>query len=137
MPRKQVLLVDDNYGVRALVRQLFDLEADFEICGEAGNGLEAVEKASSLKPDLIIMDLTMPVMTGLDAAGLLLKRLPEAKIILFTVHEGAELERLATESGIHAVVSKNQAVSKLVQQSRDVLTKVQNVEGPDKLRSAG
>jgi DNA-binding NarL/FixJ family response regulator len=83
--------VDDNSAVRSLVRRLFELEPDFEISGEAENGRDAVEKAENLKPDLIILDLSMPVMTGLDAAPLLRKLLPNARIILFTVQEGAKL----------------------------------------------
>lgn len=71
MPTKRVLLVDDNAVVRSFVRQLFELQPDFEISGEAENGRDAVEKAEKLKPNLIILDLIMPVMTGLDAAPLL------------------------------------------------------------------
>src|SRR6202035_2199624 len=121
MPKKRVLLVDDNTAVRLLVRQLFELEPDFEIAGEAENGQEAVDKAANLKPDLVILDLSMPVMTGLDAAPLLRKLLPDTRIILFTVQEGHEVEQLACAAGIHAVVSKNQAASKLILQAQALL----------------
>jgi DNA-binding NarL/FixJ family response regulator len=100
MPKKRVLLVDDNSVVRSLVRQLFELEPDFEISGEAENGQDAVERAENLKPDVIILDLSMPVMTGLDAAPLLRKLLPDTRIILFTVQEGSEVERRARAAGI-------------------------------------
>src|ERR1700676_2930290 len=118
MPKKRVLLVDDNTGVRSLVRQLFESEPDFEISGEAENGRDAVEKAKNLKPDVIILDLSMPVMTGLDAAPLLRKLLPDTRIILFTVQEGCEVERLARAAGIHAAVSKDEAVPKLILHGR-------------------
>ncbi|MDQ1390184.1 MAG: hypothetical protein QOF56_3638 [Acidobacteriaceae bacterium] len=131
MPKKRVLLVDDTPVVRSLVRHLIELEPDFEISGEAENGRDALEKAENLKPDLIILDLVMPVMTGLDAAPLLRKLLPNTRIILFTVQEGREVERLAHAAGIHAVVSKNQAVSKLILQARSLLA-----SSPAKLRSA-
>jgi len=131
MPKKRVLLVDDTPVVRSLVRHLIELEPDFEISGEAENGRDAVEKAENLKPDLIILDLVMPVMTGLDAAPLLRKLLPNTRIILFTVQEGREVERLAHAAGIHAVVSKNQAVSKLILQARSLLA-----SSPVKLRNA-
>jgi two-component system nitrate/nitrite response regulator NarL len=131
MPKKRVLLVDDTPVVRSLVRHLIELEPDFEISGEAENGRDAVEKAENLKPDLIILDLVMPVMSGLDAAPLLRKLLPNTRIILFTVQEGREVERLAHAAGIHAVVSKNQAVSKLILQARSLLA-----SSPAKLRSA-
>ena len=122
MSKKRVLLVDDNPVVRSLVRQLFELEPDFEISGEAENGRNAVEKAENLKPDLIILDLVMPVMTGLDAAPLLRELLPDTRIILFTVQEGSELERLALAAGIDAVVVKNQAASELVLQAKTLLS---------------
>lgn len=131
MPKKRVLLVDDNPVVRSLVRHLIELEPDFEISGEAENGRDAVEKAENLKPDLIILDLVMPVMTGLDAAPLLRKLLPDTRIILFTVQEGREVERLARAAGVHAVVSKNQAVSKLILQARSLLA-----SSPAKIRNA-
>ena len=68
MSKKKVLLVDDSATVREAVRPLFDFHPDFEVCGEAEHGREAVEKAPSLRPDLIILDLSMPVMNGLEAA---------------------------------------------------------------------
>ena len=72
MPAKRILVVDDNAIVRSLVRKLFQSQPDFEISAEAENGRDALDKAEKLKPDLIILDLVMPVMTGLDAAPLLL-----------------------------------------------------------------
>ena len=136
MPKKRILLVDDNPGVRSWVRQLFESEPDFEISGEAENGRDAVEKAENLKPDLIILDLSMPVMTGLDAAPLLRKLLPDTRIILFTVQEGCEVERLACAAGIHAVVSKSQAASKLILQAQALLVSAEQEHHPTKLRSA-
>ena len=95
MPTKRVLLVDDNAVVRSFLRKLFESQSEFEISGEAENGRDAVDKAEKLKPDLIILDLIMPVMTGLDAAPLLKHLLPDALTILFTQQEGSEVERLA------------------------------------------
>jgi two-component system nitrate/nitrite response regulator NarL len=136
MPKKRVLLVDDNPVVRSLVRQLFELEPDFEISGEAENGRDAVEKAEHLKPDLIILDLAMPVMTGLDAAPLLGKVVPDARIILFTVQEGREVERLARAAGIHAVVAKSQAASRLILRAHALLRSEQKHPAA-KLSTAG
>ena len=135
MPKKRVLLVDDNPLVRSLVRQVFELHPDFEISGEAENGREAVEKAENLKPDLIILDLAMPVMTGLDAAPLLRRVVPDARIILFTVQEGREVERLARAAGTHAVVSKSQAASKLILRAQGLL-RSQEQDHPAKLGTA-
>jgi two-component system, NarL family, nitrate/nitrite response regulator NarL len=136
MPKKRVLLVDDNSVVRSLMRQLFELTPDFEISGEAENGRDAVEKAESLKPDLIILDLSMPVMTGLDAAPLLRKLLPDTRIILFTVQDGPHVEQLARAAGIQAVVSKNQPASKLILQARAMLASIEQEHRPSKFRTA-
>jgi DNA-binding NarL/FixJ family response regulator len=136
MDKKRVLIVDDNSAVRAMVRQVFELEPDFEVSGEAENGQEAIEKAENLKPHLIILDLSMPVMTGLDAAPHLRTALPDARIILFTVEEGNEVERLARAGGIHAVVSKTQSAATLVSQAQALLASQDEGYGSDKLRNA-
>jgi NarL family two-component system response regulator LiaR len=125
MPAKRVLLVDDNAVVRSFVRKLFESQSDFEISGEAENGRDALEKAEKLKPDLIILDLIMPVMTGLDAAPLLKQLLPNTPIILFTQQEGSEVERQAQAAGIDAVVSKSQVASQLVFKAQALLASIE------------
>jgi two-component system response regulator YesN len=128
--------VDDNAVVRSFVRQLFELQPDFEISGEAENGRDAVEKAEKVKPDLIILDLIMPVMTGLDAAPLLRQLLPNTRIILFTQQEGLEIERLARAAGIDAVVSKSQAASELVLKGQALLASIEQEHDRAKFRNA-
>jgi two-component system nitrate/nitrite response regulator NarL len=112
------------------------VEPDFEVSGEAENGLEAIQKAEGLKPDLVILDLTMPVMTGLDAAPRLIKLIPAVRIILFTVEEGNEVKRLAQAQGIHAVVSKQQVASELVSQAQSLLEFLDREGESDHLRNA-
>src|SRR6202049_5295129 len=139
MPTKRVLVADDNAVVRSFVRQLFESQPDFEISGEAENGGDAVEKAENLKPDLIILDLAMPIMTGLDAAPLLRKLLPDTPIILFTQQEGSEVGRLARAAGaagIDAVVSKSQAASELVLKAQALLASIETAHDSAKFRSA-
>ena len=136
MPAKRVLLVDDNAVVRSFVRQLFEFQSDFEISGEAENGREALKEAKKLKPDLIILDLIMPIMNGFDAAPLLRQLLPETRIILFTQQEGSEVERLARAAGIDAVVSKSQAASELVLKAQALLDSIEQEHGAAKFRSA-
>ena len=136
MPTKRVLLVDDNAVVRSFVRQLFESQPDFEISGEAENGRDAVEKAEKLKPDLIILDFIMPVMTGFDAAPLLKQLLPDTLIILFTQQEGSEVERLARAAGIDTVVSKIQAASELVLKAQALLASTEQEHDPAKFRNA-
>jgi DNA-binding NarL/FixJ family response regulator len=106
-----------------MVRQLFETEEDFLVAGEAENGQEAIDKADHLRPDLVILDLAMPVMNGLDAAGHLSKRLPRARLILFTVEQGEELGRITGQAGIHAVVAKEDACQ-LIPQARWLLARV-------------
>ncbi len=136
MPAKRILVVDDNAVVRTLVRKLFESQPDFEISGEAENGREAIDKAEQLKPDLIILDLIMPVMTGLDAAPLLKQLLPDTPIILFTQQEGSEVERLAQAAGIDAVVSKSQVASELVGKAQALLALIERQQDPAKFRNA-
>lgn len=136
MPAKRVLLVDDNAVVRTLLRRLFESQPDFEISGEAENGRDAVEKAEKLKPDLIILDLSMPVMTGLEAAALLKQILPDTRIILFTQHEGREVKQLAQTARVDAVVSKSEAVSDLVVKAQALLGLIKQEHDPSKFRDA-
>jgi DNA-binding NarL/FixJ family response regulator len=124
MSNKRVLLVDDSATVRGAVRPLFDSHPNFEVCGEAEHGREAVEKAPSLRPDLILLDLSMPVMNGLEAAPLLLKILPDVWLILFTAYDGPEVQRLSRAAGIHAVVPKSKAVTHLIVQAEALVGSV-------------
>jgi two-component system nitrate/nitrite response regulator NarL len=117
MSKKRVLLVDDSAAIRSAVRPLFDSHPKFEVVGEAEHGREAVEKAPILRPDLIILDLTMPVMNGLEAAPLLIKHLPKVWLILFTSHYLPEVEQLSRAAGIHAIVPKHKAATHLILQA--------------------
>lgn len=121
--KTRVLLVDDNAVVRTAVRRLFNSHREFEVCGEAEHGREAVEKAPSLQPDLIVLDLSMPVMNGLEAAPLLINILPHVWLILFTAHNGPEVDRLSREAGIHAVVPKSKAATHLIAQAEALVAR--------------
>jgi len=117
MAKEKVLLVDDSATIRAAVCPLFDSHPNFEVVGEAEHGREASEKAPKLRPDLVILDLTMPVMGGLEAAPLLIEILPEVWLILFTAHDLPGLERLSRAAGIHIVVPKHKAATNLIAQA--------------------
>ena len=84
----RILIVDDLPEMRKLIRTYIEEETDFCVCGEAIDGLDAINKAKHLKPDLIILDASMPRMNGIEAAPKLKELLPETVIILFTFHEG-------------------------------------------------
>lgn len=116
-----VLLVDDNRNVRHALRSVFE-SAGFAVCGEAEDGSKAIEQAPRLRPDLIVLDLAMPNMNGLQAAPRLRKMLPSVPIILFTLHAGNFAEREAKEAGITAVVSKGQPLGMLVGKARELLS---------------
>ena len=109
--------MDDDATIRKAVRPLFDSHPKFVVCGEAEHGREAIEKAPSLRPDLIVIDMSMPVMNGLEAAPLLIKILPNVWLILFTTHDFPQLSQVAHSAGIHAVVPKSKAVTHLIAQA--------------------
>jgi len=117
MSKKKVLLVDDSATVRRAVRPLLDSHPKFRVVGEAEHGREAVEIAPKLQPDLIVLDMSMPVMNGLEAAPLLVKHLPRVWIILFTSYYLPEVERLSRAAGIHAIVPKDKAATHLIPQA--------------------
>jgi DNA-binding NarL/FixJ family response regulator len=105
---KAILIVDDHFAIRRSLRQLFESTSGWEVCGEAINGREAIEKAQQLHPDLIVLDLSMPEMDGLQTARVLKKRMPEVPIILFTnFGQDPFMRREALEAGINMVVSKS------------------------------
>lgn len=104
---KCILLVDDSAVIRAATRHFLERQPGFLVCGEATDGLDALEKARHLHPDLIILDLAMPRMNGLDAARELRARMSSVPIILFTWFADAVLPRDAAAAGISAVISKS------------------------------
>ena len=120
---KTVLIVDDNPMVRRSLCDLFTQQADFQICGEAENGLQAIEKAQQRKPDLIVLDLVMPGMNGLDAARVINGMLPEVPMILFTLHSEGLLQEQARSAGIATVISKGERGRFLIDKARSLLNK--------------
>jgi len=116
-----VLVVDDSMPVRRTIRNVFNAMDDFEVCGEAENGREGIQKAEQLQPDLIILDLSMPVMNGLDAARVLHQILPAVPMILFSGHGAVLREEEAKSAGISALVSKDDALGTLVGKARSLV----------------
>lgn len=103
---RRVLVVDDNKDIRRAVRNLLETHDHFEVCGEAVDGRDAIVKTEQLDPDLIVLDLSMPVMNGMDAARAIKKNKPATPIILFTLHGDAGIQSAAIAIGIRAVVAK-------------------------------
>ena len=100
---------------------LFEREEDFDVCGEAENGREAVEKAQELHPDLILLDLSMPVRNGLDATRVLKRMMPEVPVIMFSAYSGSSTEKEARSAGVSALVSKFEHISVLLGKARRAL----------------
>jgi DNA-binding NarL/FixJ family response regulator len=119
---KTILIADDNDVVRRAVCEVFTRESEFVVCGEAHVGKDAIEKAQRLHPDLIILDLSMPGMNGLDAARALRDRLvPPVPIILFTLYDDGIVEERARSAGVADVVSKSEHISVLIDAARRLL----------------
>jgi CheY-like chemotaxis protein len=106
MVPKSILIVDDSRAVRTVTRLFLESQPGFVVCGEAVDGLDALEKARQLSPDLIILDLDMPRMNGLQAARELQTMMVRAPIILFTIHADEVRPQEAWDAGVSAVVSK-------------------------------
>ena len=124
MPVRSVLVVDDNPIIRRMLCELFTREGDFDVSGEAENGREAIEKAQLLRPNLIVTDLSMPVMNGLEETHVLKKLMPSVPVIIFTAHSDPFVEKEAREAGVSAVVSKSEAVAVLITTARGLLDQI-------------
>jgi DNA-binding NarL/FixJ family response regulator len=118
LPKTSVLLVDDHEAIRRTLRLRFEALPDFVVCGEAVNGVDAVERAQQFTPDVVILDFAMPDMNGLEAATALKFMLPAAKLYLLTAHSNRELELAARDAGINAVFSKYEDLSTLLRRVR-------------------
>jgi DNA-binding NarL/FixJ family response regulator len=118
---KRILIVDDLPQMRKLIRDYREEEREFRVCGEAIDGFDAIDKAQSLKPDLIILDASMPRMNGIEAAPKLKQILPETPIILFTFHESMMHGFDASEIGVDAVVTKDRGMFPLKESVKALL----------------
>jgi DNA-binding NarL/FixJ family response regulator len=126
--RVRILVVDDSAPVRQGLRLLLENHPAWEICGEAMNGLEAIEQNRLLKPDLVVIDVSMPVMNGIDASPAILKRFPGVLILLYTSYLTDELIAVARGAGIRGWVSKG--TMPLVIDAREALLRGEEFSGP-------
>lgn len=119
--RKTVLIADDNAFVRTALYEFFEREPDFQVCAMAENGREAIEAASRLHPDLIVLDRSMPVMSGLDAARVLKNVMSRVLLIMYCATPEECPEALTKSVGVSAIVSKSEKVSALIDTCRSLL----------------
>src|SRR5579864_5962955 len=120
----RILIADDQEAVRRGVRSLIASHSNWEVCGEAVDGLDAVEKAKSSRPDVVILDIAMPKLSGLQAAPLIKNELPESEILMLSQHDMAQSRHLAFEAGAREFISK-------AHMDRDLLTAIDDLVGHD------
>jgi DNA-binding NarL/FixJ family response regulator len=105
----RILIVDDEESVRAALSRLLSTRGEWNVVGEAVNGVDAIEKAKELGPDVVIMDATMPEMSGLEATLKIKKVIPTTEILIFTQHDSTQMVREAQIAGASGYLLKSQA----------------------------
>ncbi len=119
-PRLRVLLADDHPLVREGIKACLNGEPGIEVVGEAANGAEAVDEARKLVPDLVLMDLNMPRLNGLEATALLRRELPQVRMLVFTIHHESHYVTQAVRAGAHGYIAKDAPPTELVAAVRRV-----------------
>jgi len=120
--RRRILIADDHEVLRRGIRTMLESEKEWEVCGEAIDGQEVVEKAASLNPDLVILDINMPVLNGVAAVREILRNRPQMKILVFSVHDSDRTIREILSAGAQGYLSKAKAGQELVQVVRLLLS---------------
>jgi len=113
-PRIRVLLADDNPTIRKMVRSALERHAHIEVCGEAENGAQAVEQAKKMVPDVTVLNITMPVLNGFDAAREIKEHVPQTAIVILSTHADRFFLEEAKKLGVRTYVSKSRAGDALV-----------------------
>jgi DNA-binding NarL/FixJ family response regulator len=110
----RLLVVDDHAVVRRGVRALLESRPDWEVCGEAADGQEAIRKAAELNPDIVVLDISLPGLNGLEATSRILKESPESEVLILTMHHSEELAQQLIKAGARGYVLKSDADQSLV-----------------------
>jgi two-component system, NarL family, nitrate/nitrite response regulator NarL len=110
----RVVIADDHDVVRKGVRSILESRSDVNVVGEASNGKEALQQAVELKPDLIVLDVSMPVMDGISAAKEIKKVLPATPILILSMHSGREMVRAAQSAGAQGFITKTDVAGVLL-----------------------
>jgi DNA-binding NarL/FixJ family response regulator len=110
----RILIADDHHLVRRGVGNLLSKEAGWEICGEATDAAQAIQKASELNPDLVLLDISMPDGSGLGAARRIRQEIPHVKILMMSHHDATQFEQSAIESGADGCIDKARLALDLV-----------------------
>ena len=115
----RVLIADDTSTIRLLLRRTFEASGRFDVVGEAEDGVQAVERAGELRPDIILLDLSMPVLDGIEAIPLIRERAPEARIVVLSGYSSDGMGGRALAAGADAFLEKNQRPAQLVERLLD------------------
>jgi len=110
----RILIADDEPHIRTALRRIVESHEDWMVCDEAADGLQAVEKAGALAPDLVLLDVSMPHLDGLSAIPRIRERAPDAGILILTLHQSLDMARMAAAAGAWAYVAKSLAATELV-----------------------
>src|SRR5882762_10319065 len=142
MSSLRILIVDDHETVRRGIRALLSTRPDWVVCGEAADGLEAVEKAKSLRPDVVLMDISMPRMDGVEATRIIRQEVPESKVIIVSQNDRDEVSRQAAEIDAGGYVDKADLARDLLPAVESLGAdrsgeKTKDVRGGDRLHEKG
>ena len=114
-PQLRLLIVDDVAEVRRDLRLLFTLSGALEVAGEAANGLEALQQVDALQPDVVLLDLEMPVMDGYEAARQIKARWPACRVVAFSVHSYCAARQKADQAGVDEFIEKGAPLNEILQ----------------------
>jgi DNA-binding NarL/FixJ family response regulator len=116
-----ILIVDDNPNLRKELRSLLAYHQEFEVGGEAADGLEAIDYVKKIHPDLVLMDISMPGVGGIEATKEIKKQWPGTKILIFTIHKSPEYQTAAFNAGADGYLNKDSSQIEMIQYIHDVL----------------
>jgi DNA-binding NarL/FixJ family response regulator len=116
----RILIVDDMEPVRQSLRTILQLTDDFQVVGEACNGREAIHAVESIRPDVVLMDLEMPVLGGLEATRQIKQHYPEIGVVIITIHDSSDAKEKAAQVGADAFVGKESETAILIETIREI-----------------
>jgi DNA-binding NarL/FixJ family response regulator len=114
MPPLRILIADDHEIFRRGLRSLLESHPEWEVCGEAVDGQEAVERVKDLNPDVVVLDITMPRLNGLEAAQVIRNEAPQSKMVVLSQHEPSLMRQAALSAGADAYVTKSEVSRELM-----------------------